>query len=252
MKLVTFNIRCDYGQDGPNSFCFRKPLILEKIKAENPDIICFQEVLPHVAVWLKDNLSDYCVIGCGRDEKLGNEQTSIVYKKSIYNLLEMEVFWLSETPKVPGSRYKNQSDCPRICTMALFQNVKTNEVFRIYNTHLDHIGSEARRLGLSQILNRMEREETFIPAPAILTGDFNALPDSAEMELLKDYPRLFDLTAGIQGTFHDFGRRKEPEKIDYIIAQEQITCLNTEVWNDFKDGVYLSDHYPVSAKIRIK
>jgi len=109
MKLVTFNIRCDYGQDEANNFCYRKPFILEKIQNEDPDIICFQEVLPHVAIWLKDNLTDYYIIGCGRDENLEDEQTSIAYKKSNYNLLEMDVFWLSETPKLPGSRYKNQS-----------------------------------------------------------------------------------------------------------------------------------------------
>jgi endonuclease/exonuclease/phosphatase family metal-dependent hydrolase len=251
MKLVTFNIRCDYGQDGVNNFCNRKPLILEKILSENPDIICFQEVLPHVAVWLKDNLKDYYIIGCGRDEKLQNEQTSIAYKKSILNLLEMEVFWLSEAPKVPGSRYTNQSDCPRVCTMALFQNLETNEVFRVYNTHLDHIGSEARTLGLSQILNKISQENTFIQAPVIITGDFNAFPNSVEMEPLESYPWLIDLTANIEGTFHDFGRMKELEKIDYIIAQDNILCNQVSIWDEYESGVYLSDHYPVCVEILV-
>lgn len=249
MKLVTFNIRCDYNQDGANSFSYRKKLILEKIKKEAPDILCFQEVLPHVAGWLKESLSDYYVIGCGRDENLENEQTSIAYKKSLYNLLKMDLFWLSETPDVPGSRYENQSDCPRICTVALFQNMNTKEVFRIYNTHLDHIGSEARKSGLGQILTRMEGESTFVPAPAILTGDFNALPASEEMRLLLDYPDLVDLTSDITGTYHDFGRLDEPEKIDYIIAGKSIKCSRTGLWKDSRDGVYLSDHYPVSAEI---
>lgn len=48
LKLVTFNIRCDYDQDGANSFRFRKPVILKKLAEEKPDVICFQEVLPHV------------------------------------------------------------------------------------------------------------------------------------------------------------------------------------------------------------
>ena len=47
LKLVTFNIRCDYDQDGANSFRFRKPVILKKLAEEKPDVICFQEVLPH-------------------------------------------------------------------------------------------------------------------------------------------------------------------------------------------------------------
>ena len=43
MKYVTFNIRCDFGQDGANNFIYRRPLILEKIRQEKPDIIGFQE-----------------------------------------------------------------------------------------------------------------------------------------------------------------------------------------------------------------
>ena len=50
MKLVTFNIRCDFGQDGENNFEYRKDLILKKIAQEKPDMICFQEVLPHIAL----------------------------------------------------------------------------------------------------------------------------------------------------------------------------------------------------------
>ena len=253
MKLVTFNIRCDYRQDGINNFDFRKPYILEKIQKENPDIICFQEVLPHVAAWLKEHLTDYYIVGCGRDEKLQNEQTSIAYRREKYNLIQMEVFWLSETPHIPGSRYSNQSDCPRVCTMALFQELSTNHTFRVYNTHLDHIGSEARILGLSQILRRMEEqgnpEHCFIQTPAILTGDFNATPDSIEMQQLTRYPDLRDLTIDIPGTFHDFGREAVPEKIDYIIANSSFRCSQVTVWDDCLECFYLSDHYPGCALI---
>lgn len=252
MKLVTFNIRCDYGQDGENNFSFRKPIILEKISKESPDIICFQEVLPHVAVWLKENLKDYYVIGCGRDENLKDEQTTIVYKKLKFNLIDMEIFWLSETPKVPGSRYQNQSICPRVCTKALFQDMETEEVFQVYNTHLDHVGSEARRLGLEQILKKIGQEESFVKAPVILTGDFNCLPDSPEMKLLKEYPYLLDLTTKTGGTFHDYGKIKDPVKIDYIIAQDNLECGSVSLWKECKDGVYLSDHYPVCVEIYTK
>ena len=123
LKLVTFNIRCDYGQDGDNNFEYRKPFILEKLTAEQPDIICFQEVLPHVAIWLKENLADYYVIGCGRSETLEDEQLTIAFRKKRLNLISMETFWLSPTPCIPGSRYEEQSICPRVCTEAVLEDL---------------------------------------------------------------------------------------------------------------------------------
>ena len=80
IKLVTFNIRCDYDQDGANSFRFRKPVILKKLAEEKPDVICFQEVLPHVAAWLKENLTEYTVVGCGRNEILEDEQMTVAFR----------------------------------------------------------------------------------------------------------------------------------------------------------------------------
>lgn len=58
----------------PTVFRFRKPVILKKLAEEKPDVICFQEVLPHVAAWLKENLTEYTVVGCGRSETLEDEQ----------------------------------------------------------------------------------------------------------------------------------------------------------------------------------
>lgn len=254
MKLVTFNIRYDNGdkEDGKNSFCFRKQLILDKIRKEQPDIICFQEVLPHVAVWLKENLAEYYVIGCGRSKTLADEQTSIAYKKVKFNLIGLEIFWLSETPQAPGSRYKSQSICPRLCTQALFQNMDTGECFRLFNTHLDHRGRKARELGLGQILNKMEQTYAADRIPAILAGDFNASPEAPEMKLLKKYPQYIDLTSDIKATFHDFGRLKEPEKIDYIIARDCFLRGCAGIWDDLSEGIYLSDHYPVCVEINTK
>ena len=62
MKVVTYNIRGDLGVDGKNDFCFRKPLILEKLAKEKPDIVGFQEVLPHVAAWMREALPEYDVV----------------------------------------------------------------------------------------------------------------------------------------------------------------------------------------------
>ena len=210
MKLVTFNIRCDFGQDGENNFEYRKDLILKKIAQEKPDMICFQEVLPHIAKWLKENLTEYYVIGCGRSPELRDEQVSIAYRKDRLNLMEMQSYWLSETPYVPASRYAEQSICPRICNEALFEDLETGKVFRIVNTHLDHIGAQARILGLRQILEKLKTEKLYPDAATMITGDFNAEPQDPEFEILKEYPEYTNVTEHIGITYHGFTEEDHP------------------------------------------
>lgn len=250
MKLVTFNIRCDYGQDKENNFVCRRELILKKIKEEQPDLICFQEVLPHVAAWLKDSLDAYYVIGCGRSDTLRDEQVAVAYRKDRMNLIAMETFWLSETPEAPGSRYREQSICPRTCTEAVFEDLEEQKVFRLVNTHLDHEGAQARKLGLGQILEKLENEVYFSQAPAIIAGDFNATPDDEEMQVILKEPGYQNATAGVGETFHDFGRNGMEQQIDYVFLKG-CTCSGVEKWTEKEGDVYLSDHYPVCVQIEL-
>lgn len=252
MKLVTFNIRCDCGRDGINNFVFRKPLIERVISEEQPDILCFQEVMPHVAAWLRETLKGYYLVGCGRTEDLRGELVPVAFRADKYNLIEMETYWLSETPYVPASRYPEQSACPRVCTQVLLEELETGKVFRIVNVHLDHVGDLARQLGIRQILKHVDEAKLMPEAPVILTGDFNADPDSATLGTFAEYPEYTDFTAGIGVTFHNYGRKDPGECIDYIIARGGLSCASVEKWTRCEDGVYLSDHYPVCAELAFK
>lgn len=250
MKIVTFNIRCDCGEDGKNNFCYRKPLILEKIGKEQPDIICFQEVMPHVAVWLQEELTGYYVIGCGRSATLEDEWVAIAYRADRMNLIGMETWWLSEEPYTPASRYPDQSICPRVCTEAVFAAQDTKQVFRVINVHLDHEGADAREKGLRQILEKLNREVFFPQAPVVIAGDMNAEPDSREMRILEEYPSYDNVTEGIGITYHGY-MQEEPLSIDYIITRGFV-CENIGKWEDERQGVFLSDHYPVCAVLTIE
>ena len=248
MKLVTFNIRYDCGHDGENNFCFRKPLILDKIHKEAPDILCFQEVLPHVAVWLKEQLREYYIVGCPRETDLTDEQTCIAYRYDRFNLMKLDTYWLSPTPCVPGSRYEIQSICPRVCTEVTLQELASGKAFRLTNTHLDHEGAPARLLAAQQILDKLDHEPFFPGIPAILVGDMNAEPDSQEIHLLGSIMR--NETADIGYTYHNFGRGQNVQ-IDYIFTSGNIRCSHVEKWTDCQNGIYLSDHYPVCAELSL-
>ena len=198
-----------------------------------------------MAVWLKEALSEYSVVGCGRSETLEDEQVAIAYRKDSMNLIQMETYWLSDTPYTPASRYPDQSDCPRVCTEAVFEELATKQVFRIINTHLDHEGVMAREQGLRQIMEKLGQAKLFAQAPVIITGDMNAEPDSQEMTVMKEYP-FTNVTEGIGITYHGYMRTEPPCSIDYIFVKG-FTCESIEKWEDEKDGVFLSDHYPLCA-----
>ena len=221
MKIVTFNIRCDFGQDGANNFEFRKPLIL---------------------------------VGCGRTADYQDEAMTIAVRNETSELLGLEVFWLSPTPYVPGSRYENQSECPRTCAMAIIKNQDFPGPIRVYNTHLDHIGAQARMKGLSQILRQMEDDSDKLALPSVLMGDFNAYPDSVELTPINDFVSLGlkDITAQIPLTYHNYHLgQEETGKIDYIYITEPFQVKDVRRWEDEENGVYLSDHYPICAELTL-
>lgn len=252
MILVTFNVRREFQEDLENRFENRKELILKTINHRHPDVIGFQEVLPEALLWLKESLTDYAVVGTGRDPDLGDEATAIAFDKNKYELIKMDTVWLSETPYVPGSRYADQSECPRTCTSVLLYERSSGLIIRVYNTHLDHIGVNARLEAVKQILEMKNNEKLFKDAPFILMGDFNAVPRDEEIKYISDNSDLKDLTANLPGTFHDFGQLDNPEKIDYIYGNNLIKLVDAGLWTCDKESGFISDHFPAFVEISTK
>ena len=88
----------------------------------------------------------------------------------------------------------------------------------------------------------------------ILSGDFNAEPDSEEMKPLRETAGLVNATEGIGITFHNYHRDdpNDPQcSIDYIILKGDWELKKVEKWTEQKDGVCLSDHYPICAEFKI-
>ena len=123
------------------------------------------------------------------------------------------------------------------------------KVFRVINTHLDHEGTEARRLGLGQILRHIDSATLFPDATVILMGDFNAPPDSVELQAFTAHPGYVNAAADVGTTFHDFMRQPDGPQIDYIFLREFGQVGHQEKWLEAEDGVYLSDHYPVCIEV---
>lgn len=258
LKICTFNLRNSYTDDGINSFCYRKGRVVDAICSEAPDIIGFQEMTRHQREVLEEALFPlgYNIVGCGRDEVLRDEQSAIAYKRKDMTLKSLDTQWLSETPDVPGSRFEgDQSGCPRIMTAIVLKHTETNP-FLVINTHLDHVGNNARVRGAAQIVAYAKEKKM----PLIVTGDMNARPDSDVVKhFLGAAPRgikLVDATAGIPWTFHNFGRYDETRrsKIDYVFTDLEANPAESYILDDMGDenGVYITDHYVVFSYVTVE
>ena len=198
MKFVTFNLRMENPADGPHLFTARRETIIYRIHAENPDILGFQEALPAMYDYLRENLTEYTFVGHGRDEHYLDEANPIAFSADRFALKSYATRWLSPTPEVPGSRFpEDQSICPRVFVAAELYDRQTSEVFRVVNTHLDHEGPIARQRGLALIV-----DEIPLDLPTVLMGDFNCPPTDPALQPLRD--RFRDMSAGLGLTFHAF------------------------------------------------
>ena len=206
MKAVTFNIRCDIQPkseaefremlaslpdgvkapavrfpkgDGVNAWELRKALDVRAIRRASPEVVGFQEILPHMGLYLRRELPGYTFLGHGREKDYGGERPMVAVREDV-EILAYRCFWLSPTPDEPGSRFPVQSPCPRTCAVVKLR-LPDGLIFRLYDTHLDHLCPEAREAGLKQLLAVMAEDNRQEPLPMMLMGDFNADPGSSEM-----------------------------------------------------------------------
>ena len=248
-KVMTFNLRIRAECDGINIFDNRTSNIINTILTEAPDLIGFQEVTDDARELLRKRLApQYTVLGCGRKENMRGEGVCIAYRNKLFELVGFDTFWLSDTPSVAGSRYIDidQSPCPRITVRASLSPIDGKDIIHFFNTHLDHWGEVAREKGMTQIKQEIEK----LGGRFILTGDMNDYPDSGCIAVALSIEGVKDTTWNIKSTFHAFGNLKTDSKIDYIFTN---MCASDAycVTDEHKDGIYISDHYPVCVDIEI-
>ena len=99
--------------------------------------------------------------------------------------------------------------------------------------------------------------------PFIITGDFNMPPDSrgykiltgpeASVSLFRDsYFVSEEKPNGPSYTFNGFSDEPGSGRIDYIFVRNGIRVLEHETIIEKDGDVFLSDHWPVIARINLK
>lgn len=255
VKVMSYNLRVDFGGDGENNWEFRRDFLANQILYHAPDFIGTQEGKVHQLQYIEKQLEGYAYIGISRDNSRSEgEFSALFYDSRKFKLLKEGTFWLSDTPDVKSKGW--DAALERICTYGLFQDIASGRKLYIFNTHLDHIGETARANSAQLILKKIKEINQNL-LPVVVTGDFNSEPTGDAYKVmaaaLKDSKTVSETKAfGPSGTFNAF-KFHEPVTvcIDYIFISEKIRVLRHAVLSDSKDCRYPSDHLPVLAEIMV-
>lgn len=249
--IMSANVRCLNPQDlGKKSWFYRADLILKNIEAEAPTVIGFQEVTKWQYAYLCDTLSGYDSVITYRDDTLYSEGCPVFYNTSLYNLKDKGSFWLSETPEVMSKGW--DAACYRICSYVILEEKENGKQFVVFNTHLDHVSDTARINGIRVVLDKIAQ---FGGLPSVIIGDLNAAEDSETYRSVTEnfLDAKYQLeNPQISATYQNWGTELDRPCIDYcMISKTGFTVNSYKVVQTTYDGVYPSDHFPLSVSLAL-
>jgi len=258
LTVMTFNIRYDNPRDGENAWPNRIPLVCNFLKNEKPDLIGMQEVLYQQYQVLDSALMDYGSVAVGRTDGLkAGEMNPVFYRKERFELIRTKTFWLSETPEIAGSMAWG-AGLPRIVTWVELADKKSDRHFFYFNTHFAHDSDSARKNSALLLLTRADSIASDFPF--IVTGDLNMLPSSEGYSILtgpfESVPLIrdtYDISEespeGPVYTFNGFSDKPGQGRIDYVFVRDGMRALNHRTIIKKDQGIFISDHWPVTATI---
>ena len=255
LTVMSFNIRVDKTEtEDVRKWVNRKEAVAEYINGQDAAIICLQEVNTAQYEYLYEQITEkYNVIWFQRDNGEIVEGNAIAFNKSLLNKVSENIFWLSNTPEEMSKGWDAAYN--RICVNAVFEDKTTGFRFAIYNTHLDHVGENARINGISVITERVEHCDY----PALVMGDFNTQINTTCYNVIADKMQDCMQVAPVTdsgNTFNSWGNNVDDatkSPIDFIFATSDIKPLTFNICRDKwgEGGVnYYSDHYGVKTLVR--
>ena len=254
LTVMSFNIRYGTANDGDNHWLKRREQLFDLLREQQADVVGLQEALYGQIEEIVQAVPGYDYVGVGRsDGRRAGEYAAILFKSSRLRARRSDTFWFSDTPGVVKSTsWGNQIE--RICTWAYFED-REGPAFYLYNVHLDHISQPSREKSVGLLLERIKARDP--KAPAVVTGDFNAGEDNPAAVAMRtsfaDTFRLLHPDAAEAGTFNGFKfGQTGGDKIDFVFVVPGTEVLAAEIVRSSRDGRYPSDHFPVTARIRLR
>lgn len=254
LRVMSFNIRVNVSDDGPNAWSHRRHMVASMIRFHQADVVGVQEAYREMTDDLQQRLPGYRWVGVGSsDGRDAGAANPIFWRESRLDLLHWETRWLAASPEVAGS-IGWDARFPRTATIAVLRDKRSNLELHVFNTHFDHVGTRAR-IESGRMLAAMANDLPTTACTAAM-GDFNCGPDDeAITEILKSQLRNARESSlhgahGPSGSFTGFESLvpKAPP-IDHIFVSPSVTVQQYGVLADHFDGRLPSDHFPVLTEL---
>lgn len=252
MVIMTFNLRFENDRDEENAWVLRRDLVIKIIERYQPDIFGTQEGKWTQLTYLQEELPAYAAVLPGRVPDPHIQCPTLFVRKNGFRIDDAGDFWLSKTPMVHLSKDWD-SAFPRMLSYASVHLEASREKIMVVDTHLDHVGVEAR-FQQARIIAQWVNSQKL---PVILMGDFNDAPGSRTHGMLtRPETCLCDTWEAVEGcecqesfTHHGFTGKPQISRMDWILTDVSFRVRDARVIQDDFNGRYPSDHFPYMAEI---
>lgn len=258
LRVMSFNVRYGTADDGDDSWPLRRDLVMRTIADFGPTVLGVQEALRFQLDEIADAFPGFGEVGVGRDDGAeAGEYAAILYDTGRLELLDSGTFWLSDTPEVVASTSWGNG-ITRIVTWARFRDMEGADdgaTFYVFNAHWDHESQPSRLRSAGLMLERIAGRDPL--DPVLVTGDFNAGESNAAFRALLDGDDLRDTFRALHpeatatGTFNGFTGERSGDKIDAVLVSPDWMVTEATIVRSNDDGRYPSDHFPVTAVVRL-
>lgn len=267
VNAMTVNLRYENrGDTGRRAWAQRVIGMVRMLRENDPDVFGIQEGLHGQVADLRASLPEYGFAGEGRsDGKREGEYAGIFYHGDRFQKDEARsgMIWLSATPEKPGSKTWGNG-IPRVATWVRLVDRSSGQPLWVVNMHLDHQNQPSREKGVRLMVERLvkmnpDRE------PVVWMGDFNAVEGNPALDFLSGRKSGIPPVEGFGGLVETFdalhaGEKKrgtlhfwmsDPNrqwKVDHILISKGGVVLESGILRSGEP--YVSDHFPVWARVR--
>jgi endonuclease/exonuclease/phosphatase family metal-dependent hydrolase len=233
-----------------NGWPKRKFALKAQLQDKVLEIICVQEALLQQLEFIEQLFPNHKRIGVGRDDgRSRGEHCAILYDQSRLEIVRSGTFWLSHTPE----DHKQTWDIlfKRICTWAHFRDRKSSVEFCIFNTHFP-LRASARQKAAKLLVHKIR--ELSLEQRTILTGDFNATPNSNVWLTIcengfSNAEQVVNQTVGLSRTYHYQGRQLDC--IDGVFVSSGIQVLVHRLLSEQLNDIWPSDHFGIEVTLQL-